>query len=350
MEDACYTALKPGPDTLIGADERYRAGWFERFDGDFNFQDTRALPISFQGWVHLSLDTPEHFIVLNLADLGKAGQTALLVADKQSRAFRHAAETRMFGRNQVVLSDSYRRFQDGATHSMVATDASHQHWRFSVHAEDVHLVGTATRVGGPPLTQVTRFQRMRGSLQRFGNLAIEHAVLSIGDRVIPIPSGTLGTFDHTVGHQRGLQNWNWLAAVGMARCHETGEESLLGVQVAKDRPLARPVVQSQKYAVWVNDQLFKIPSAHFSYGYTDAEAKETGPWRIHSTEEGTDPARWLDLHFQPHFHRRERRSVVLVDADFNQYYGDLSGRVRAGGKTWIVEDFFAVCEESLLEL
>ena len=335
---------------MIGEDERYHAGWFERFDGSFNFEDTRALPRALQAWVHLSIDAPDHFIILNLADLAKAGQTAILVADKESGEFRHAAVTRMFTRNQVKLSERYSHFRDVATGSMVRTDVDHDRWHFSVHAEDVHLVGTARRVGGPPFTQVTRFQRMRGSLQRYGNVAIEHAVLSIGGRVIPIPAGTLGTFDHTVGHQRGLQNWNWVASVGRARCEQTGETSVLGVQVAKDRPLARPVVQSHKQVVWVDDQLHKIPSAEFAYTYTAAADKETGPWQIRSTPGGADQGRWLDLTFEPRFHRRERKSVVLVDADFNQYYGTLRGRIGVAGQTWVLDDFFAVCEESLLEL
>jgi len=349
-DDADYLTMVPGPDRLIGANERYNAGWFDRFDGVLNLADTRALPRALQAWVHLSIDTPDHFIVLNLAELGKAGQTAVLVADKKTGAFRHAAETRMFALNQVVLEPGFRHFKDGATGSMVRTDTDHSHWSFSVHAEDVHLVGSAKRVGGPAFTQVTRFQRMRGSLQRYGNLEIEHAILSIGDRIIPIPSGTLGTFDHTVGHQRGIQNWNWVASVGRARCEETGEVGLLGIQVAQDRPLARPVVRSMKHVVWVDDQLFKIPSAGFEYSYTNADEKETGPWRIRSTEGGPDTDRWLDLTFTPHFHRRERKSVVLVDADFNQYYGTLTGRIGLADRTWVLEDFFAVCEESLLEL
>ena len=42
--------------------------------------------------------------------------------------------------------------------------------------------------------------------------------------------------------------------------------------------------------------------------------------------------------------------MVLVDADFNQYYGHLNGRIHLDGRTWQVQDYFAVCEDSLLEL
>ncbi len=332
-DDTNYLRLVESPDSLIGSDKRYRAGWYRRFTGDFNFSDSQALNQAFQAWVHISIDAPDHFIILNLADLGKAGQTALLVANKHTGEFRHASPTRMFTRNQVQLHPPFLRFRDKATGSMVCTDSEHDRWSFSVHADDLHLIGTARRVGGPAFTQVTRFQRMRGSLQRYGNLEIEEAMLSVGTRVISIPGGTLGTFDHTVGHQRGLQNWNWVAAIGRARCEEDGRTSLLGLQVAKDRALARPVVLAQKYVVWVDDQLFKIPTAEFEYDYLHEDEKETGSWRIHSPDRGD---RWLDLTFEPRFHRRETTHAVLVNADFNQYYGELSGTVHLDGRTWVL--------------
>jgi len=347
-DDVDYLTRQPAPPALIGSDERYVAGWFSHFDGAFNFDDTHALQLAMQAWVHLSIDTPERFIVLNVADLGKAGQTAILVADKTTGDFTHAASTKMFGRNEVRLAEDFRRFTDPATGSFVVTDRTHDRWTFSVHAGEVHLTGTARRVGGPAFTQVTRFQRMRGSLQRYGNLIIERALLSLGGEVHVIRPGTLGTFDHTVGHQRGLQNWNWVAAVGMSTCVETGERSILGIQVAQDRANARPMVRSFKHAVWVDNKLVKVPSASFAYDYSDADEKETGPWRIASANRVGE--RWLDLDFQPRFHRRERKSVVLVDADFNQYYGLLNGRVHVDGRTWRVDDLFAVTEESSLEL
>ncbi len=347
-DDVDYLTLQPAPPALFGPDERYVAGWFEHFSGAFNFQDTHALQLALQAWVHLSINTPERFIVLNLADLGKAGQTAILIANKSTGDFTHAASTKMFGRNEVTLRDDFRHFVDRATGSFVATDATHDRWNFSVHVGEVHLMGTARRVGGPAFTQVTRFQRMRGSLQRYGNLIIERAMLSLDDTVIQIRPGTLGTFDHTVGHQRGLQNWNWVAAVGMSTCVETGERSILGVQVAVDRSRARPIVRSMKHAVWVDGRLQKVPTARFEYDYTNAAAKETGPWTIRSDDRSG--CRWLNLHFEPRFHRRERKSVVLVDADFNQYYGILSGEVHIDGRTWLVENVFCVTEESTLEL
>ena len=48
--------------------------------------------------------------------------------------------------------------------------------------------------------------------------------------------------------------------------------------------------------------------------------------------------------------RREARSLVMIRADFNQYYGDVSGRIRLGDRAWQVRDLFAVTEDSWLEL
>ena len=58
----------------------------------------------------------------------------------------------------------------------------------------------------------------------------------------------------------------------------------------------------------------------------------------------------MDLAFQPRFHRRERRYLWLVNTDFNQYYGALSGTVHIDGESWRLDEVFAVTEESLLEL
>ena len=42
--------------------------------------------------------------------------------------------------------------------------------------------------------------------------------------------------------------------------------------------------------------------------------------------------------------------MVMIRADFNQYYGDVSGRIRLGDRAWQVRDLFAVTEDSWLEL
>ncbi len=349
LDDAVdYLTQQRGPERLIGADQRYNAGWFTDFTGELNFDDTHALRLAFQTWMHLSIDAPAHFIVLNLADLAKAGQTALLVAEKSTGRFFHGTSTRMFPRNTLHAAQQYRHLDDPHTHSFVHTDEQHERWSFSVHAQGLHLSGTARRIGGPAFTQVTRYQRMRGSLQRYGNLVIENALLTVEGNVISIPPGTLGTFDHTLGHQRGLQNWNWLATVGHAIQESTGKHVLMGLQVVQDRPLARPRIQAHKHLVWVHDQLYKVPTASFYYDIVDEQARETSAWTVTSTE--TNASRWFNLRFTPQFHRREQKSVVLVDADFNQYYGQVSGQVGIDGETYTIADLFAVCEDSRLEI
>ena len=41
---------------------------------------------------------------------------------------------------------------------------------------------------------------------------------------------------------------------------------------------------------------------------------------------------------------------AAIDADFNQYYGELSGKVAIAGRVWELERFFACAEDSRLQL
>ncbi|MCB9761411.1 MAG: DUF2804 family protein [Alphaproteobacteria bacterium] len=345
--DIDYLARKPGPRCLIADDGTYNAGWFESFDGELNFDQSSAFNLALHRWFHLSVDTPERFIVCNIADFYKGGNTAVLVADKRTGAFNAPSRTYMGPQNDITATPDGLRFIDPASHSFLATTADNGVFTFSVHADDVHLSGQGRLAVGPPFVHVTRFHRGRGSLQFYGAFELEHGTLVMGDEVIPLPAGALGTFDRTLGHQRGLQAWNWIAATGYATHAASGRRALICVQVARDREMARPVVLSRKYVVWVDDQVRKVPEAAFHYDVTDEDTRETGPWHIHSAERGES---WLDLHFTPRFHRRESRSAVVLVADFNQYYGEVSGQVCLDGELWELEPTFAVAEESLLQV
>ena len=107
------------------------------------------------------------------------------------------------------------------------------------------------------------------------------------------------------------------------------------------------MVHSCKYAVWVDGDVHKVASAVFEYDYTDAQRKETTPWRIYSPEPGDT---WLELLFTPRFHRRDKKQLVIATSDFNQYYGTLTGRLKVDGRVWRLPETFAVTEESFLEL
>jgi len=343
-----YGVQRAPPERLIRPDGTYVAGWFDAVPPVLNLDDSSAFDLAFQRWFHLSFETQTHFLVLNIAHLGKAGNTAVLVCDKETGAFEHASLTQVLGSNDIHVGPRAEHFHDPDSGSFIWVSDDDEVVQFSVHAEGLAVMGVARRVLGPPLIQATAFHRGRGSFQRYGNLAIEHGTLALGDRILPLPAGSLGSFDRTMGHQRGEQAWNWVAAVGHGVDEDTGERVRLGIQVARDRSLARPVVIAQKYAVWTEDALFKVPEAVFDYTIDDPETRASeSPWRITSPGCGDS---WLDLTFHPRFHRREHRFLWLMKADFSQYYGDLTGRVRVGGRTTRLEPMFAVAEESLLEL
>jgi hypothetical protein len=339
-----YLTQRPGPTRLIGSNGHYNAGWLSSFDGQLNLRDSDALDLSFQRWFHLAFDAPKHFIVCNLANLTRASNCALLVVDKATGAFEHVSLTHLRPTDTVRHDDALRHFHDDETGSFIRTSADLSSVHVCMRTQHLSFLATARHALGPPMVQCTRFQRGRGVLQWYRILELQTGLLAVGDRVFEIPAGTLATSDRTVGHMRGIQAWNWVAAVGYATEVATGQRVRIGLQIARDRAGARPVVEAKKYVVWLEDSVHKLPTARFDYELLD-EDNETGPWRIVS--EG-DQA--LELDFVPRYHRREKRHLMLVNADFNQYYGMLSGRVTVDGRRFELEPCFAVTEQSLLEL
>ncbi len=342
-----YGVQQEAPTALVAEDGTYNAGWFSAVPHRINPQDSSAFELAFQRWFHGSFDTERHFVVLNIAHLAKAGNTAVLVADKRTGEFHTSSLTRVLRANDIQVGPEARHFHDPDSGSFITMSEDDQRLVFSVHAEGLAVMGEARLALGPPLIQVTRFHRGRGSFQLYGNLEIVHGAMALRGEVVRLEPGTLGLFDRTMGHQRGQQNWNWVAAAGPATCKETGERVRIGLQVARDDDRARPVVVAEKYAIWTPEGLFKIPEACFDYEILDEQTRESSDWRI--TSPGHDDS-YFDLTFVPRFHRRERKYLWLMNADFNQYYGELSGSVRAGGRTYVLDGLFAVTEESLLEL
>ncbi len=342
-----YMVRRGPPPTLVDASGVYQPGWLAAVPERINPQDSSAFDLAFQRWFHVSFDTERYFVVLNIAHLAKAANTAVLVADKRSGEFHHASLTRVLRANDVEVGPRARHFHDGDTGSFMTMSEDDQTLVFSVRVDDLAVMGEAKLSLGPPLIQVTRFHRGRGSFQLYGNLEVVHGAMAIDGEVVALEPGCLGLFDRTMGHQRGQQHWNWLAASGPARCEDTGEEVVIGLQVARDRERARPMVEARKYAVWTPHGLFKVPEAQFEYEILDDKSRESSDWRV--TSPGCRDS-FFDLTFSPRFHRRERKYLWLMNADFNQYYGELTGRVRAGERTYAIDGLFAVTEESLLEL
>ncbi len=346
LDDVDYLQLAPPAPALIGEDGRYAAGWYPRWDGDLNLDATNAFGMAFQRWFHLTIDAGRWFLIFHIADLHRAANTSISIADKETGQFDQVSLTRLPPNAEVEVDAGHRRFEDPTTGSVIWTSEDHQELRFSVHAEHLHLVGVGRHTLGDPFVQVTRYQRGRGALQWYGNFALTHGVMVRGDDIVPLPTGSLGTYDRTLGHQRGLQSWNWIALAGEARCVQSGAITTLALQVQEDRPDARPRVASRKHVLWVGDRLHKVPEARFDYAAVDDEGGTT-PWRIASPTRG---ARWLDLLFTPAFQRRDQKSLVMMKADFRQYYGRVDGSVHVDGSTWNLDGVFAVSEESSLEL
>jgi hypothetical protein len=343
-----YLVRKPSPACLVGEDGTYNAGWYEAFDGALNVGDSMALDMAFQRWIHLSFDAGRYFVVCNIADFTRAGNVALLVANKESGQFQRESDSPILVKSRFSIDDDVRTFEDHKSHSFIRLSEDGARVEFSVHVGDLHFSGAARQALGPPFVQVSRFHRGRGCLQWFGCLALEHGVLSIGDRVIQLPENSLGCYDRTVGHQRGLQAWNWIAGSGVAVDEESGQRTEIGFQVACDRPAARPRVETHKSVVWVDGELHKVPSVEFEYQVLDPGKHSTTDWVVSSPQEGEGNS--MLLVFKPRFHRAENRYLWLIHADFHQYYGEVTGRVQVGGRTWRLEPMFAVAEESLLEM
>lgn len=342
-----YLTQAPGPDVLIGDDGTYNAGWFQSFEGKINLDQSRSLNMALQRWFHLTFDAPDHFVVCNLADLSRAGNVALLVANKRTGQFEHGSVTKLGPNNRIEVTHGGLNFVDQRSGSFIRTNPSLSEIHVSLHVDDLHFMCVARHVLGPHMIQATRFQRGRGSLQWYSNVELVHGLLSINGKINALPPGTLGSVDRTMGHQRGLQNWNWVAMTGTAWDETRCEMVRFGLQVAKDRELAQPVVSSKKYVVWLDEGVYKLPSASFHYTLTNPETRETSAWQIVSDAPGDS---WIDLQFTPRFQRRELRQKVLAQADFNQYYGEATGKVRVAGRTLVIDRVFAVTEDSLLEV
>lgn len=341
-----YDVMRPGPDALVDASGDYVGGWWSDWTGAINPEDASGPDSALKGWIHLSFDAEDTFIVTNLADLSKAANTALLVADKETGALDNVSLRYAFGDNQLEVSADWDDFSNPAdqSYSRILDNGDVE---FGIYAEHLSFVGVASPVGAP-FIQTTRSVPGYGWLQFFENLEIVHATLDRGDGPVEILPGTLGSMDRTLGHRSTVQTWNWLSGIGTATSASTGEERMISLQIAKDQEGADPVVTALKYAVWVGDDLFKLPDVSFDYQIEDQDTRETSDWRISSTP-GADDA--LDVVFTPEFQRRDQQDFLwFVHTDFNQYYGRADGTLVHDGETWQITDLFALCEDSLLVL
>ena len=238
-----YLEMRPGPEAMVDTDGNYVGGWWSDWTGEINPEDASAPASALKGWIHLSFDLDDYFVVTNIADLGKASNTALLVVDKTTGELHDVSLRYAFGDNQLQVSPTWDEMSNPADGSS-ATIHDDGTIDFAIHAEELSFEGTAS-VLTPEYIQTTRSVPGYGWLQWYDNLEIVEATLDLGDGPIDVPAGTLGAMDHTIGHRSTIQNWNWLSLIGEAT-NEVGDTALISLQMARDQEGANPKIDALK--------------------------------------------------------------------------------------------------------
>jgi len=342
-DPALYVDMNPSPTRLIDDDGEYIPGWFEDFRGELNTGASRARWTPLQSWFHVQFVSATHLVVANIADLRLGGNVALLVLDRDTGQLCHGARTRLLWRNGIRHCEAYRTFEDPDTGSRLSIDERLQRVEIDMTVGGLRLVGQARAIFDRPFVQTTSYGGGRGTLQWWGCLEVEEMSLVVDGSERAIPPGTLGLYDRTLGHRRSRQNWNWLAAIG-----ETVDGERFAIQAAQDRGRAAPLRTIHKAPMWLDGELLTPSSeAKFTYAPPPGPDEVTGDWAI---DLGEAPGRSASLTFRPAVRRRERtRLPGVLRADFNQYYGELSGVVR-GRREVELRGVFAVAEDSFLSL
>lgn len=345
--DDQYLVQRPGPEALVDGDGNYVGGWWSDWTGEINPEDASGRAGALKGWYHFSFNTPDYYIVTNLADLNSAANTALLVVDKQTGEFHNESLRYAFGANEIKVSAEWDEFENPPDGSYSRDDGAGT-YSWGIFTDTMSFEGTA-RTRGEEFIQTTRSVDGYGWLQRYPNLEInEGTTLDLGDGPIKIPPGSLGLADWTVGHRSTLQYWNWLSSNGYAT-DSAGDEVFVSLQIAKDQEGSDPVVTALKYGAWVGDDLFKFADVEFDYEYLDEETGETGPWHIY-TPDGVE-GDTFDVTFTPLWMRNEAVDFLwYVHTDLRQHYGTISGTMVREGETYTLTDLFALVEDSLLIL
>jgi hypothetical protein len=342
-EPVDYLSLRPAPSKLVDDAGQYATGWYDHFDGDVNTDDAATRSRRFHRWFHLHFDTPTHFIVANIAHLTLGGNTSLLIMEKETGAFFDASDTGILHRNDVSNDPRCQRFESRRTGAFIAMEDGGERVRFDIPIETLRLRGTARTVFDRPFVQVTGTFPGLGSLQWWGNLEIEEASVRMGEQTLEIPAGSLGGYDRTLGHRRPIQHWNWIAAAGQIRDIEEDRPVSFSIISATDQAGAVPMVDGGKNNLWIDGKHHKLGELRFDYEITDPVLWNTGPWHLNSTSEHGR----VDLRFEPAYRRREKKAVpMIMDIDFHQYYGRMSGDITVADRTYKVRDLFTLTEDS----
>ena len=340
---ANYRQISSSPEKMI-EQGRYVAGWFESFDGLINVADAGPGAGRLSSWLHVTFDTPTHFVGAHLADMGIAGHTAVLIVEKEREIAHDRSKKSMLWKKKMRIDEGFTRFEDLRSDSFIAMTPTGG-VELNVSTSGLSIQARAEPAFCAPFVQTTAQPGAKGSLQWWGNLQLVEGVAIKDGHRIELPQGAFGAYDRTIGHRASIQNWNWLSTSGVATGLDSGQLVPFSMQMAKDGPRSKPPVDGHKTTIWVGDTMVKLPAITFEYERLDSDNR-TGAWVI-ATEEGG--ASGMRLTFTPRFKRRETGAIPMVyQADFNQYYGVISGEFWLPEGRYVVDDVFALTEDSYL--
>lgn len=348
-----YLERRPSPDALVDARGVYQGGWYESFTGAFNQDQAAGDAYNLKQWLHVNVDDPRFYVVVQMVRTDFAGNVAVVVTDKQTGDFHSEDVVQMFS-DSLKCDAAVTTLSDPATGShMTLVDGQLD---FDVNANGLRVRGKANEILTPPLTQIHRFHDGYGALGVWGNLSLTEGAVTVKGEEHPLTPGALGLYDRTVGHQRTTLHWNYLATSGRARNRVTGEVRTFSVQGAIDRSRSRPQANTRNHGFWIESRFSKVEELVFDYEL-DPATQAFGPWHIYTPEAPGRGAR-VDLTLSPPpgferlFHRRNQSADLwIVERDFHQVYGVVTGTLELDGASWDVEPgTWALAEQALVIL
>lgn len=352
-----YLERRPSPAAIIDAQGRYQGGWYESFTGEFNQARAAGDPYNLKSWLHVNVDDPRFYVVVQMVRTDFAGNIAVVVTDKQTGAFHSEDLVQMFS-DSLTCDAAVTTLNDPQTgSSMKLVDGQLE---FDVKANGLRVRGKAHEILLPPLTQIHRFHDGYGALGIWGNVVLDEGAVMVAGEEHALTAGSLGLYDRTVGHQRTTLHWNYLATSGLAKNRATGEVRRFSVQGAIDLGRNRPFADTRNHGFWIDSasgpaRFTKVEALKFEY-QTDANG-EFGPWHVFTPEAEGRTAR-IDVTISPPpgfhalFHRRNKSADLwIVERDFNQIYGVVTGTLVLDGETWELEpNTWALAEQALVIL
>jgi hypothetical protein len=348
-----YLERRASPDALIDAHGNYQGGWYDSFTGDFNQAHAAGDKYNLKSWLHVNVDDPRFYVVVQMVRTDFAGNLAVVVTDKQTGAFHSEDVVQMFS-DSLTCDAAVTTLSDPSTGShMTLVDGQLD---FDVNANGLRVRGKATEVFTPAYTQIHRFHDGYGALGIWGNVSLTEGTVTVDGEDHPLTAGSLGLYDRTVGHQRTTLNWNYVATSGHAKNRVTGEVRTFSVQGAIDRSRSRPLVNTRNHGFWIESRFTKVEELVFDYEL-DAKTQEFGPWHVFTPAADGRTAR-IDLTISPPsgfdhlFHRRNQSADLwIVERDFHQVYGVVSGTLELDGAVWDIQpDTWALAEQALVVL